>query len=63
MQYTPINAYDGGKSGGGDQAAINMLERKGWYSIRPKGLNEVNLKGSEAADKATTRGPINNTHF
>lgn len=64
MHYTPINTYDRGKiKGGRHQIAINVLKRKGIYSIRPKGLNEVDLKGSEAADKATTLGPINNTHF
>jgi hypothetical protein len=47
----------------GNEIAINMLERKDIYSIRPKGLNEIHLKGSEAADKATTLGPINNTHL
>ena len=46
-----------------NQIAISVLERKDIYSIRPKGLSEIHLKGSEAADKATTLGPINNTHL
>lgn len=64
MHCTHINACDKGKrKGRWYQIAINILERKGIYSIRPKGLNEVDQKESEAADKATTLGPINNTHF
>lgn len=64
MHYIPINAQDRGKrKGGGHQIAINVLKRKGIYSVRPRGLNGVDLKGSQAADKATTLGPINNTHF
>lgn len=53
MHYTPINAYNGGKGKGvGHQIAINVLKRKCIYSIRAKGLNEVDLKGSKAADKS-----------